>query len=570
MNEQLKRRLMAQFYRGNHAAFALAVFASLGGGTMNLLLSWIIQQLIDTISGEPNALSLSALGVISLGFVLLCAALSLLKCAAEPRFVERALRQYRDFAFERLLEKRISSFRDEQTAAYLSALTNDAASIEADYLAQQFSVITMAVTFVGALVMMLCCSPLMTAVAVGLTLLPLAASLLTGKWVQAAERRVSDANQSFTAALADCLGGFSVVKTFRAEREILRLFAESNRALEGEKFHRRRLRALVGIIGSVAGVVAQLGVFLVGAYMALSGRGITAGGVILFVNLMNFVIDPIAELPALLAGYRAALGLIDKLAQALAQHAAAAGGVQLSHLERGVLLRDVSFSYDGQRQALQGVSASFEAGKAYAIVGCSGSGKSTLLNLLMVGGTDYGGSILLDDTELSAVAPESLYALMSVIEQRVFIFNASIRDNVTMFRSFPQAQLDAAIARAQLGGLLEQRGADYRCGEGGSGLSGGEKQRVSIARSLLKRASVLLADEATAALDAETAHQVTSDVLELTGVTRIIVTHALEESLLRRFDGIFVMKDGCIVELGSFDALMARRGYFHALFTVAQ
>ena len=219
---------------------------------------------------------------------------------------------------------------------------------------------------------------------------------------------------------------------------------------------------------------------------------------------------------------------------------------------------------------MQGVSASFEAGKAYAIVGGSGSGKSTLLNLLMAGGTDYGGRILLDDTELSAVAPESLYALMSVIEQRVFIFNASIRDNVTMFRSFPQAQLDAAIARAQLSGLLEQRGADYRCGEGGSGLSGGEKQRVSIARSLLKQASVLLADEATAALDAETAHQVTSDLLALTGVTRIIVTHALEESLLRRFDGIFVMKDGCIVESGSFDALMARRGYFHALFTVAQ
>ena len=93
INEQLKHRLTAQFYRGNHAAFALAVFASLGGSTMNLLLSWILQQLIDTISGEPNALPLSALGVISLGFVLICAALSLLKCAAEPRFVERALRQ---------------------------------------------------------------------------------------------------------------------------------------------------------------------------------------------------------------------------------------------------------------------------------------------------------------------------------------------------------------------------------------------------------------------------------------------------------------------------------------------
>ena len=115
------------------------------------------------------------------------------------------------------------------------------------------------------------------------------------------------------------------------------------------------------------------------------------------------------------------------------------------------------------------------------------------------------------------------------------------------------------------------------CGDGarthgghGSGLSGGEKQRVSIARSLLKRSSVLLADEVTAALDAETAHQVSSDILDLTGMTRIVVTHTLEESLLRRYDGILVLKDSRVNEFGSFDELMQRNGYFHALFTVAQ
>ena len=550
--------------------FALAVFAALTGGTLNLIVTWLMQQLIDAASGLPGALPLGQLAWITGGFILLCAALMLLKYASEPRFIEKAMRQYKDFAFQKLTEKSISSFRAESTAAYLSALTNDAASIEADDLSQLLSVITKAVTFFGALAMMLWYSLLMTAIAAGVTVLPLIASLLTGGQLQAAEKRVSDQNRDFTAALSDCLGGFSVVKTFRAEKEIFRLFAESNRALEQEKFSRRRLKALVGMIGATTGIIAQLGVFLAGAYLALTGKGLTAGAVILFVNLMNFMIEPVAELPALLAARKAARGLIAKLADALEQDEVQPDGVQIAPLMRQLRLEDVRFSYDGETEILRGVSAVFDAGKAYAIVGASGSGKSTLLNLLTTPGMAYAGKILLDGTELRTVSPESLYETVSVIQQNVFVFNASIRDNVTMFRSFPPEELAQAVRRAQLEALLAERGEDYLCGESGSGLSGGEKQRISIARSLLKHASVLLADEATAALDAQTAHQVTDDILSLSGVTRIVVTHALEQAALRRYGGILVLKDGRIAESGSFDDLMAQKGYFYALYTVSQ
>ena len=569
-HKSLARQLTAQFYRGNLPMFALAVFAALTGGTLNLIVTWLMQQLIDTASGLPGALPLGQLAWITGGFILLCAALMLLKYASEPRFIEKAMRQYKDFAFQKLTEKSISSFRAESTAAYLSALTNDAASIEADDLSQLLSVITKAVTFFGALAMMLWYSPLMTAIAAGVTVLPLIASLLTGGQLQAAEKRVSDQNRDFTAALSDCLGGFSVVKTFRAEKEIFRLFAESNRALEQEKFSRRRLKALVGMIGATTGIIAQLGVFLAGAYLALTGKGLTAGAVILFVNLMNFMIEPVAELPALLAARKAARGLIAKLADALEQDEVQPDGVQIAPLTRQLQFEDVRFSYDGETEILRGVSAVFDAGKAYAIVGASGSGKSTLLNLLTTPGMAYAGKILLDGTELRTVAPESLYETVSVIQQNVFVFNASIRDNVTMFRSFPPEELAQAIRRAQLEALLAERGEDYLCGENGSGLSGGEKQRISIARSLLKHASVLLADEATAALDAQTAHQVTDDILSLSGVTRIVVTHTLEQAALRRYDGILVLKDGRIAESGSFDDLMAQKGYFYALYTVSQ
>lgn len=566
----LGKQLRGQFFYKNIPIFCLAVFAALAAGSLNLILSWIIQQLMDTAAGASGALSFRTLLLISAGFVLLCAGLSLLNYASQPRFLERAMRQYKDFAFKKLIGKSISSFRDESAAGYLSALTNDAASIETNYLAQMLAMITKAVTFVGALLLMCRYSLLMTAIAAGLTVLPLIASLLTGNRLQAVESRVSERNGEFTAALSDCLAGFTVVKNFRAEQEIFRLFAQSNKALEHEKFTGRRIKTLVGMIGAVTGIFAQLGVFIAGVYLSMKGGSMTPGAVVLFVNLMNFIISPIAELPGLLACRKAALGLVDKLAAALERSSSREGSETLNRLEHGIRLENVSFAYEPGKTVLHGINAEFEAGKAYALVGGSGSGKSTLLNLLMAAETNYSGHIFADGIELSDISTESLYGTMAAIQQNVFVFNASIKDNVSMFRDFPKTEMDEAIARAHLGALIRERGEDYLCGENGSGLSGGEKQRISIARSLLKKSSVLLADEVTAALDAQTAHRVSSDILDLQGITRIVVTHTLEESLLRRYDKIFVLRGGRIEEAGSFADLMANKGYFYALFTVAQ
>ena len=218
---------------------------------------------------------------------------------------------------------------------------------------------------------------------------------------------------------------------------------------------------------------------------------------------------------------------------------------------------------------LANINCTFELGKKYAIVGASGSGKSTLLNLLMASYQSYDGKILYDDTELRNISSSNLYEIESIIQQNVFVFNATIKDNITMFRDFSEEQIDEATRLSGLSALIEEKGADYLCGENGSGLSGGEKQRISIARSLLKKSQVLLVDEATAALDAETAYQVSSAILGLDGVTSIVVTHALDEALLKRYDGIITLKNGSIVETGTFDELIAEKGYFYSLYTIS-
>lgn len=146
-NKPLKKQLISQFYYKNIPVLCVAVFSSLVSGTLNLILSWIIRQLIDAASGVQDALPLGILAKICGGFLLLCIAAFLLDYISVPFYIRRAMRQYKDFAFQKLTEKSISSFRDESTASYLSALTNDATSIEANYLDQQLSLITKTITF---------------------------------------------------------------------------------------------------------------------------------------------------------------------------------------------------------------------------------------------------------------------------------------------------------------------------------------------------------------------------------------------------------------------------------------
>ena len=561
--------LRSQFHRDNHVFFILSVTGALLSGLLGIGISWFTGELIDTASGNGRW-SISELLIISFLIAAFFLFSSFLTYYAKPRYIRKAMQNYKETLFAKLTEKNIMSFRSESTSTYLSALTNDSISIETNYLDKEFWLIYRITLFFTSLGMMIYYSPLLTLIAIGVTLLPLIVSLVSGKKLSKAEVAVSDRNKSFTATINDCLYGFSVVKAFRAEKPVSNLFSAENTKLENSKFTRTSLQILISTLAQFAGVIAQVTVFFAGAYMALTGKGITAGTVMIFVNLMNFVVAPVAELPGLLAARKASRALIDKIAKSLEESSVSGGASELAKLEKGISVQNVSFSYEKGKEVLHDISFDFEAGKSYAIVGASGSGKSTLLNLIMSGscGAEYSGKVFWDDTELKEASSDSFFDQVSSIEQNVFVFNSSIKDNITMFRDFPEEEVTEAIRRSNLKELVEEKGTDYLCGESGKALSGGEKQRISIARSLLKRSCVLVADEITAALDSRTAHKVSSDILDLTGITRIVVTHSLEENLMRRYDKILVMRDGRIEEQGTFDELMADKKYFHALFMV--
>ena len=560
-----------QFYRGTKRYLVLGLIQTIIMTAANLLISWLLQQMIDLANGVDTGFTfrdLIILSVVFLGMILICYGLEHL---GRPRFISKGMAQYREYACQRLSKKSIAAFSRENTSTYISALTNDASNIENGYLAGTFIIIDQMALCVGALVMMCMYSPLLTGLSIAIALLPLIAALVSGGLVTKAETRLSDANERYTDTVRDSLAGFSVIKAFRAEKEMLDLYSRQVKVLASAVCHRRRMGVIVEMLSSVAGVILQIGISLIGLYLVLSGHGGLTGGVVLvFIQLLNYVLQPLGVIPQELAKRSAGKELITKLATALDKSVREEGSVTAPTLKDAITVENLTFCYEEDKPALKDVSLRIPAGQSVAIVGASGCGKSTLLNLLMGSSQDYEGVIRYDGNDVRDIRSEALYDMVGLIAQNVFIFNASIRDNITMFRDFPQEAIDKAIALSGLKALIDQRGEDYLCGENGSGLSGGEKQRIAIARSLLRATPCLLVDEATAALDAATAHQVSSAILDLDGLTRIVVTHSLEESLLRRYDAVIALKAGQVAEVGAFDELMARKGYFYSLYTIAQ
>lgn len=567
-NKKKNREFIHQLYYKNRINFIVTIILTIAMSSLNLMISWLIQQIMDcTANQDMQALVRSAWIVIIV--VVIYTIANVMYRAVYPRFLQRAMQQYRDYAFSRLTQKSLRSFSKEGTALYVSALTNDCTSIENNYLAATFTLIELLFCFLGALIMMLYYSPVMLVLAVALSFLPVAVSMTAGNRLTEQEKEISKKNERFVSIVNELLSGFPVIKSFRAETQASRLFSQRNEQAEEAKKNKRRTEQLISLLANDAGIIAQMGIFLAGAWLAISGKGVTAGVVIVFVQLMNYILNPISQVPLLWSNRKAAIALMEKLSDALSENVREEGREKLNGFSEKIEVKDLTYGYEPESPVLKDLDVQFDAGKSYAIVGGSGSGKSTLLNLLMGSSSNYQGEICIDGVSIKNIESESLYQLMTSVQQNVFVFNDTIGNNVTMFHEFPDKEVTLALERSGLSEFIEKRGEEFVCGENGANLSGGERQRISIARALLRKSPILLVDEATAALDAATARAVSFSILNLVGMTRIVVTHRLEEAILRRYDKILVMKNGTICEQGNFDTLMQQKGQFYSLFQIA-
>ena len=562
-----KHFLKRALFKNNHLIFIISITVLAVAYALDVAFAWLMQELFDSV-GNKGSLGLSELLTIFVVLFIVAVIAQLIFRAAHSLFVKKAMFQYKKTAMDKLLEHKLNDYKIANNSTFLSAMSNDLATIESHYLLGIFNISIQTVQLVLALGMMLWYNWALTLIAIAASVLAFAVSLLFGNKASEKEQLVSEKNDISLRTIKEIIEGFPVIKAFKTEKQIMKLYDKTNYDLENVKYSKRMLLRLVNIISQYSASLVQVGIFFLGIYFVHCGY-ITVGVVMAFVQLMNYVLGPIQGLPEQISAWKAAKQLIYKLEDLLSGSVSEQGVYELPVSGHDIQLKNVSFAYEEGKDVLKDVNITFKAGKRYAIVGPSGSGKSTLLNLLMHSSDEYRGSISVDKKELKEITMESLYDNIAVVQQNIFIFDASIKDNITLFRDFPDAEISRAIELSGLKPLIEEKGIDYACGEYGSNLSGGEKQRISIARSLLHKSVILLMDEATAALDTENTWAILSTLLnEDEGSTRIIVTHNLDEALLRKYDEVIVMKDGKLIEKGSFDELLAADGYFRSFYRI--
>lgn len=564
-NKQLRKQLLLH----SKGWLSIAIITIIILSIYNIIVSWLLQKIIDIAARTDSTPLTDVITVAIISFAIFMVAYVIYR-TARPRYIQCAMLQYKSYVFGRILDKRISSISRENSGKIISALTNDMRPVEDYYLGSILTIIDIGVGFVGALALMLWYSPALTLVSLLLSILPIIVSVPSAKKLADKEKNLSDKNESYVDIIKDILSGFAVIKSFRSEKEILKRFSSDNVGIEAAKYERRYAEENVNLLSTAASVIMRLGVFIIGAWMAVSGTGVTPGIVLVFLQLVNFVITPIERIPKILANRKAAIAIMDKLADTLSEENDESDDRFHCTMTKQICMNDVTFHYDEGKPVLQGVSVQFEAGKKYAIVGGSGSGKTTLLNLLMRTYENYGGNIQYDGVELNKISSDSLFQIVSLVQQNVFVFNDTIYNNVTLYKQFPDRDVQSAMEQAGLSELVRSHGKDYVCGENGNALSGGEKQRISIARALLRKTSVLLMDEATAALDEITANEIMSSILSIEDLTSIVVTHRLDENVLKQYDRIIVLHNGKVEECDTFEKLLERKGYFYSLYTVSQ
>lgn len=559
------KELKKKIYKGNKFNFAILIIASLFETAMMLIISIMLEKVM-AIAAANNINELYTQGGIFLALMATLILMYLFVMYIKPKYKKKAMLQYKNNIYEHILNKNITSFNKFETSTYISALTNDVNYIEENYIFSIFTLITQITLFISTIVVMIIYSPILTLSAIGLSLLPLVVALLVGSRLSEQEKKISDDNAGFMHFIKDNLIGFSTIKVFKAEGKLRDLFKRKNNELENSKAKKQRTLVLMEFLQTATSLFAQFGVFFIGAYICIKHKTLAPSMIILFVQLMNYILSPLMQVPSLISKRMACKPLFNKIARIIKADENNDKKQQIT-FNNSIKINALNFSYD-DKQILNNINLELLKNKSYAIVGPSGSGKTTLVNLLLGRSLEYNGSINYDDIELREISIDSLYEITSFVEQNVFVFDDTIINNITMYSNVDSNLLDYAIKQSGLEKLINEKGNDYKCGENGINLSGGEKQRISIARALIKKSQILLMDEATSALDNEISSSITNNVLDIDNTTKIMITHKLDEAILKRFDEIIVLKNGVIAECGSFDELINNNSVFKSLYEV--
>lgn len=537
-----------------------------------LVVPWLIKNVVDKVLAEKNMYMLN-LVVISILVVFLVRGFATYGQTYTMSYIgQRVIIDIREAMFKHLQRLDQAYYDRRKTGVIMSNLTNDVAALQSAIVDNLVSFITEGVTLIGSLVSMLYLDWKLTLVTLVIVPVVLGIINIFGKRLRIAGHDVQGRIADITSLLQETISGARVVRSFAREGYEVQRFERENQRNFRAVMRATKLTSLLSPLVEFSAAIAVTVILWYGGYSVVTGA-ITAGSLIAFLIYAINLSNPVKRLSQVYGNIQKAMAAGDRVFAILdtkPEVVEKPNAIVLPEVEGRVRFDHVSFSYDGEKKALDDFSLDVPAGRVVAIVGPSGAGKTTIANLLPRFYDATEGAITVDGIDVRDVTFQSLREQIGVVPQETMLFNATIKDNILYGRlDGTDEEVYAAAKAANALEFIERlpEGMDTLVGERGSSLSGGQRQRIAIARAILKNPKILILDEATSALDTES-EKLVQEALErlMQGRTAFVIAHRL--STIKNADQIVVLREGKLVESGTHDELVAAGGLYQHLYSV--
>lgn len=534
--------------KGYCVLFAALLVANCVAGP---LFSLVMSALVDCAGKNAEVLFRTLLGGIGYAVIYNLLALSY-RCMKTWILTDARYSLKRDI-FAALMNRSVADFDAGSSAEYMNELSNNLNQFENVYWSNHLHLFECLISFIAAAAICISLQPLLLVLMLFLALLSMGVTRLTTSPLEKSMDGFAKSAESYTGEIRDDFAGFRLIRSYGILPLILRKHDNKNRAMETANRQNINCRMVCAYAGNFVGLLSTVLVMAMASYFSLKGM-FSAGMVIAFGHLIGQIISPIESMPSIVANFRASRPLEKRFRHLLGENITSrnlliqtlstkdADIPKANGFREEIILDKLSFRYETlSREVLRNLSFRFRTGKHYAVIGKSGCGKSTLLSLLLGHYPNYSGSIRYDGVELRELTREYLGNTVAYVSQDTFLFQDTIQNNITLYHEeYTPQEIEAVLEQAGLKGLVDSlpEGLSAMVEENGKNFSGGEKQRFSLARALLRKSRVLLLDEFTANLDKETAEKIEEQVMGLKDCLIITVTHRLTPDMHSRYDGI--------------------------------
>ena len=502
----------------------------------NLLLMELID---DTIAGNmSNFMKNTILIAIYISLSLIAYTLSDL---VKAFFVKKSATSIKSGYLRRIFKKNLNEFQKENTSTYMSILTNDYQLLETNYLTPLMELLSSVVSFGAGVYIFTIVDPIILLICGGLMVINVLVSLIGSKPINKHNEERSNMLGKYTAYIKEVLSAFHIIKSNNLQQKIRKDYIEKSTAVQHKGYIIDKIHSYIFALQDANFGITFIGLLLIITYMAIKGN-ITFGAVVLITQSTEKLVWPVTNFTQSLPKLMSVKSILKRMDNSLKNKTDYEETIDFDNFKHEICFKDVSFSYD-DNLVLDEVNLTFEKGKKYLVVGPSGGGKSTILRLLRKYFNPNEGEILIDDIPLKDVKKEQYFNIIANIEQNVFLFEDTIKNNLTLYKDYSEEQIYDALHRAGLDDFIASLpdGIEAIIYDNGKNISGGERSRIAIARGLLNNSQIIFLDEAFASLDYDKASEIEKSILNLENVTVINVSHVIIKENKNQYDQVYVV-----------------------------